>query len=402
MSTDNFKPGEQSAYDHPVGKHNARLTEVGRGTPAGELFRRFWQPIASSADATTRPREVRALGEDLILYRDKSGKAGLLYPYCAHRGTTLFYGRVEERGIRCCYHGWLFNAEGRCLEQPCEPQGGLHRDRIRQPWYPVEERYGMIFAYMGPLAKKPVLPRYEHLENLQEGEMLELDDQGPGTGCNLPVVPCNWLQHYENTMDPYHLPVLHVDFSVPHFSPELAAMPDVTWDQDDTGMRYTALRKVSNGRLFRRIIQMIPPVVRIPAATTSEPGPTKVVSFMLAVDDTHLRTFRVNKVRELGNLDRLRPSYAGKQWSELSATEHQDMPGDYEAQVGQGAIQRHSEENLASSDRGIAMLRRLISEQIEAVEAGRDPAGVIVDPSKALIRTHAGNYFEQLEAEKSA
>ena len=101
------------------------------------------------------------LGEDLILFRDKTGRPGLVQARCAHRGTTLYYGKVEERGIRCCYHGWLFDVEGRCLEQPCEPEGGRFRDRVRQPWYPVQELYGLVFAYMGPPEKKPVLPRYD-------------------------------------------------------------------------------------------------------------------------------------------------------------------------------------------------------------------------------------------------
>ena len=115
----------------------AALTEVGPGTPMGNLLRRYWHPVGLASHATATPREVRVLGEDLILFRDKAGRAGLVQARCAHRGTTLYYGKVEERGIRCCYHGWLFDVEGRCLEQPCEPEGGWLRDRVRQPWYPV-------------------------------------------------------------------------------------------------------------------------------------------------------------------------------------------------------------------------------------------------------------------------
>src|SRR5690606_37163648 len=107
----------------------------------------------------------------------------LLFPHCAHRGTSLYYGKVEERGIRCCYHGWLFSVDGECVEQPCEPNnGGKVREKIRQPWYAVEERYGLIWAYMGPSEKKPVLPRYEALENLAEGEFVEADDSSIGGG----------------------------------------------------------------------------------------------------------------------------------------------------------------------------------------------------------------------------
>ena len=112
------------------------LTSVGRGTPMGELLRRYWHPVGLVADATDIPRKVRVLGEDLVLFRDKHARVGLLHARCCHRGTTLYYGKVEEDGIRCCYHGWKFDTEGHCLEQPCEPEGGLFKDKVRQPWYP--------------------------------------------------------------------------------------------------------------------------------------------------------------------------------------------------------------------------------------------------------------------------
>ncbi len=165
-----------TAYAMKPSTSRTELTAVGRGTPMGELLRRYWHPIGLAADAGDVPRKVRALGEDLILFRDRHGRPGLLHARCCHRGTTLYYGKVEEDGIRCCYHGWKFDTEGHCLEQPCEPDGGQFKDKVRQPWYPLEERYGLIFAYMGPSDKKPVLPRYEALENMDDGEFVEADD----------------------------------------------------------------------------------------------------------------------------------------------------------------------------------------------------------------------------------
>ena len=151
------RPTDASRADH-----DPTLTEVGAGTPMGELLRRYWHPVGLTGDASDTPRQVRVLGEDLILFRDKAGRAGLVHPHCAHRGASLYYGKVEERGIRCCYHGWLFDVHGHCLEQPCEPDlGARRRVTVRQPWYPVEERYGLVFAYLGPPDKKPVLPRYD-------------------------------------------------------------------------------------------------------------------------------------------------------------------------------------------------------------------------------------------------
>jgi len=124
----------RSAYTLQPPTYNARLTEVGRGTPMGELLRRYWHPVGLSEDAGTTPRAVKILGEELILFRDGAGRPGLVYPRCCHRGTTLYYGKIEERGIRCCYHGWLFDVEGRCLEMPCEPHpAGPQCQRVRQP-----------------------------------------------------------------------------------------------------------------------------------------------------------------------------------------------------------------------------------------------------------------------------
>src|SRR5262249_41617139 len=137
-----------------------------KGTAAGELLRRYWHPVALSEEVKDLPLAIRALGEDLVLFRKPGGAAGLGHPRCCPRGTTLYYGKVEERGSPCCYDRWLCDVDGRCLEQPCEPGGGQRRDNYRQPWYPVEERYGLVFAYMGPLADKPPLPRYDVLENL--------------------------------------------------------------------------------------------------------------------------------------------------------------------------------------------------------------------------------------------
>ena len=129
-----------TAYGRPAQQPEAALTQVGPGTPMGELMRRYWQPVLASRNVTTRPREIRILGEDLIIFRDGEGRPGLLYPRCMHRGTSLIWGHVEPDGIRCCYHGWKFAVDGQCIEQPCEPNPHACRPEHRQPWYPVEER----------------------------------------------------------------------------------------------------------------------------------------------------------------------------------------------------------------------------------------------------------------------
>src|SRR5437868_193810 len=150
-------------------EENERLTRVGPGTPGGELFRRYWQPAALSEELPPggAPVPLRLLGEDLVLYRDGDGRPGLLGIHCAHRGADLSYGRLEDGGLRCIYHGWLYDRAGRCLEQPGEPEGSTFHERIRHLAYPARELGGVVFAYMGP-GEPPELPKYEFLTAPEE------------------------------------------------------------------------------------------------------------------------------------------------------------------------------------------------------------------------------------------
>jgi len=338
---------------------------------------------------------VRVLGEDLILFRDGQGRPGLVYPHCAHRGTSLYYGKVEERGIRCCYHGWLFDVQGHCVEQPCEPEGGRARDKIRQPWYPVEELYGLVWAYMGPPEKKPVLPRYECLEELEPGEFLEADDHSIGGG-GPQVIPCNWLQHYENIVDAFHVVILHSSFSGTQFVPEMAVMPQVNWDTTEHSVRVLSKRSLPDGRTFRRITEAALPTLRVvPSPRVGRLGRVESIGWVLPIDDESFRIYVVGRVREAGELHKMRSRPDGKKlWEDLTEAEHQLYPGDYEAMVSQGAIAKHSEEHLATSDRGLVMLRRLLHKQLDAMQEGRDPAGVSFDPQAGPVRFSAGNWME--------
>ncbi len=383
-----------TAYARPMGTYKKELTEVSAGTPMGELLRRYWQPIGISSDAAQTPRQIRALGEDLILFRDGAGRAGLVYPHCAHRGASLYYGKVEVRGIRCCYHGWLYDVQGHCLEQPCEPEGGRLREKVRQPWYPVEELYGLIWAYMGPPDRKPVLPRYECLETLEAGEFLETDDNSIGGG-GPKIIPCNWLQHYENLVDPFHVVILHSSFSGTQFVEQMAVMPEVSWDTQAHSVRTLSLRKLPDGRTLRRISEAGLPNLRvIPSPRIGRYGMVESLGWVLPIDDTHFRIYVVGRVREKGDLVRMRSRLNGKLWEELTPAEHRDFPGDYEAMVSQGPITRHSEEHLAGSDRGVVMLRRLLQRQLDVIAAGGDPQGVSFDADAPPVKFSAGNFLQ--------
>jgi nitrite reductase/ring-hydroxylating ferredoxin subunit len=388
-------------YGKLPGHHDLRLTEVGPGTPCGELMRRYWHPVGLSANTNATPQRVRILGEDLILFRDGSGRAGLLHAPCCHRGTSLYYGKIEADGIRCCYHGWLFDIKGNCLEQPCEPNGGLHRERVRQPWYPVQELYGLVFAYLGPLDRQPPLPRYDVLEDLGEDDVLEQEGKsfyvGGGFTEEQPNAPYSWLQNWENVMDPYHVLILHSRFSSSQFRHEFEIAPKVEWSLLAHGVAAESLRELPDGRHLRRLTQVLCPNIRIVPTIELHEGQGKEVAWLVPVDDHSHRSFGVARVKRSEEPIYQRRSrlatHEGKIWTEMSEEEHRRMPDDFEAQKSQGSISRHSDEHLATSDRGIVMLRRFLSRQLQAVEDGGDPLGSDPNGSEQLIHVEAGNYF---------
>ena len=380
------------AYGRTAGSWDPELVEVGAGTPAGEYLRRYWHPVARCENATDRPSEIRVLGEDLVLYRDKLGTPGLLEPRCCHRGTSLYFGRVEDDGIRCPYHGWLFAADGRCLDQPCEPDRGRNKDSYRQPWYPVVEYHGLVFAYLGPAEKQPAFPRYDIFENLGDDEEIVIIDHfafgGPSDA------PCNWFQTHENAMDPYHVFILHNAISGPQFDPKLEIWPRIDWQRHEWGITATQDRDLPDGTTLHRVTEIRVPTMRvIPTPTLSVLGKTNNVSWALPIDDTHTRVYAmVRKPKD--QAPQGLPVYDGdRSWFDLSDEEHQYYPGDFETQVGQGSITLHSDEHLASSDRGVSMVRRQFKEQVQVVAGGGDPVGVCFDESDAAVSLTAGNYM---------
>src|SRR5437764_1271843 len=180
-------------------EENERLTQVGPGTPGGEFLRRYWQPAALSEEIPQggAPLPVRLLSEDLVLFRDEDGKPGLVGLHCAHRGADLSYGRLEDGGLRCIYHGWLYDRTGRCLEQPGEPAGSTFHERIRQTAYPCTEAGGMVMAYLGP-GEPPLLPSYDFFTvPADHVAVFKL------------FVDCNFMQGHEGNLDLLHTSFLH-------------------------------------------------------------------------------------------------------------------------------------------------------------------------------------------------
>lgn len=395
-----------TAYGMKPGTHDAELTEVGAGTPMGELMRRHWQPIGLSEDATDLPTAVRVLGEDLILFRSTDGEPGLVQERCTHRGSSLLYGRIDDHGIRCCYHGWAFDTEGKCTDQPCEPQNGLNRDKFRQPWYPAREQYGLIWAYLGPPERKPLLPRYSTLEDLEAGEHLVADDNNIGSGRNFSgPVPFNWLQHFENILDTGHFFWLHFFHSGPQFGSrygEFDVLDYQPWEKlvgqefvvTDTGVSTERFTDIPDGRRLRTVTETILPGVRSVSNPLGAEGPTDLLGFVLPVDDTKMKIFSVYRGRKdqptfFDAFMKIRPP-----GSEPDAEHAQRYPGDWEAQGSQGPITLHSEEHLATSDSGVRTLRRLLRDQMKIVAEGGDPMNVAFAPGEELVKVESGQFFD--------
>jgi len=339
-----------SAYNIPTPSSDDALTRVGRGTPMGELLRRYWHPVYKSDKLKDVPVQVRILGEDVILFRKPNGGAGAVYPRCIHRGTTLFYGKVTDDGIRCGYHGWTFDTDGRCMDQPCEPnRGGKGCSAFRQPWYPVEERYGLVFIYLGPLDRKPALPRHDALESIPDGWELYADDTNiPSAGAG--YMPCNWLQHHENGLDWAHVSIVHEE-QFPQLLAEASKADNSTFRctaKDDRVEGY-AVAKLAGLRIDFRVELIMPNVRAIPdplLQAVRPDGKINNIAWTVPKDDTDTTVFTVlvqPKGADMYSEDDLR-IYNGKLWTELTPEEHQRYPGDFETQVGQGAVTYHSEE----------------------------------------------------------
>jgi phenylpropionate dioxygenase-like ring-hydroxylating dioxygenase large terminal subunit len=388
------------AYGMPEPTHDPVLPFVGPGTKGGELLRRYWQPIALSAEATELPKLIRRLGEDLILFRNKRGEAGLLYPRCSHRGTSLLYGRVEDDGIRCCYHGWKFSNQGECLDQPCEPGGGRHRGVIRQPWYPVVEAFGAIFAYLGPPEKQPLFPIFSCFQGLRDDEEIVASWFSSRGEISPFPLDHNWYQVYDNCADHYHVPILHSMISGNQFlDPRLTTrIPEIWWKYSDAGDSILTLSKrvLESGEAWMRIEQgIIPNLLALPPFFADAECAT--VTAFVPIDDTSCMPMDIAR-QPKGFQPQLASGDFGfgpekKSWGQMTLEDHQRHPLDYEAQASQGKISFHSQEHLVSSDRGVSMHRRLFKKQCDIVAEGGDPVGVAFAEKDRVVRIEARSWM---------
>lgn len=362
------------------------LTRVGPGTPCGEYLRRFWQPICFAEDLKDVPNRIRILGEDLVVFRDGRGRVGLLQLHCSHRGTSLEFGRIAHQGIRCCYHGWLYDIDGRILETPGEPRNSKLKDRHCHGAYPTIEFEGLVFTYMGPPAKRPTFP------------ILDTYRQ-PGV-YHVPwrhhPFPCNWLQVKENCLDLMHNVFLHARVAGPHFTEAFAEFPELEWQYTPDGALCVQTRRVKDNVWVRMNDFILPNMHQFPPSDDAVTEKLFVRALCtvwdVPIDDTNTLHIGIMHLREGERPDSPDIDNAANfgMNDNRPYRERQLLPGDYEAQVGQRPIAIHALETLGATDRGIAMLRRLVREGIRAVEQGDDPQGWERRPDE-VIQTHSQN-----------
>lgn len=359
---------------------NERLTRLGPGTAMGALLRRYWVPVAAASQVSEVPLRRRILGEDLVLYRDRSGGYGLVQQRCPHRNASLAYGIVEDAGLRCCYHGWLFDSAGRCLEQPAEPETSTFRDNIRITAYEVQELGGMLFAYMGP-SPAPLLPRYDLYV-----------DGNVWRDIGWAILPCNWLQIMENTMDPHHVEWLHGNY-MNSVRDRVGGERTTVWTRRHVKIGFDTFE---HGLIKRRVLEgmtedhddwkvghpmVMPWYTRVGSAGFAQ------FQIRVPMDDTNTLHFWYNTfqpregmpVPPQSEIPCYRVPYLDEEGEYITDfVDGQDIM----AWCAPGPITDRTKENICKSDRGVILLRRVLQEQLARLEAGEDPLGVVRDPAK--------------------
>jgi phenylpropionate dioxygenase-like ring-hydroxylating dioxygenase large terminal subunit len=392
-------------------EENRLITLTGPGTPCGALMRCYWHPIALADDLPPggAPMPIKLLGEELVLFRDDRARLGLLGLYCSHRCADLSYGRIEDGGLRCLYHGWLFDIQGRCLEQPAEPPESRYKDEIRHPAYPVVERGGLILAYLGK-DEPPLLPSYEFLNARPEHRFLQKT-----------FMECNYLQALEGDIDPAHISFLHRSLqrrplgrkdarTVPGSDTSAAAFvradrrPRLEAERTDFGLRNYAIRDAGDGRRYVRINNFIMPNKVAAVGNEGRVSEGYTIHWRVPVDDeNHFRfDFYFNRVRPVAREryenecatetvdNRYRRNKRNRYLQDRDRMKTSNFTGlgdyyaaqDAFAAESPGPIHDRSREHLGTTDVCIVAARRQLLAAIASVEAGRDPIHVVRDPAQ--------------------
>ncbi|MPZ14101.1 MAG: Rieske 2Fe-2S domain-containing protein [Chloroflexi bacterium] len=378
---------------------NELLTRVGPGTRMGELLRRYWHPVAATVQLDDEPvRSMKLLGESLVLFRDRQGRIGLIGDRCAHRAMHLRWGIPEAEGLRCPYHGWMYDATGQCVETPLEGAGSRLARKVKIDGYPVQEMGGLVWAYLGP-DPLPLLPRWDIF--VMGGAYRQI----LGT-----VLDCNWLQCMENRLDTMHGIYLHGNFFQyilergGRKGDALSHLQGLDWQTRTAVQR--ANRPHAEQLLFERYeygidkhvvmdtgrVDQRPPMVFPYAIGHAGGGFRQTWQIGVPMDDTHTLhlsyyayvphpNVEVPKQDRIGYADH--PLFDENGKPILDYVLAQDMIGWW----AQGDITDRTKEKLGQTDTGIIMYRRLLMEQLDILAEGGDPMNVFRDPEKNVYLT---------------
>jgi len=358
-------------------EQNKTLTSVGKGTPMGELLRRYWHPVGLSSEfRNAHAKKVKLLGEELVLYRDKSGTLGLVDKRCAHRGASLEHGILEHEGIRCAYHGWQYDAQGACIDRPNEPEGS--RQRISIPSYPVLERGEMLFAYLGP-APLPDFPAFDIFDG---GNVIKT--------IGYAAIPVNWLQIMENSLDPVHVEWLHG-----HFYRQETGRSDPPFDTFAKHHVKIAFEEFEYGIVKKRLLEG----QAEEESTDWTTGHPFIFPNMLLVGDTRVNQFQIRVPMDDATTmhywyNCFHPEEGVEIPEDYPTTSYEipirDERGEYIKDYvdgqdimmweSQGAVNDRTREHLGASDRGIVQFRRMLAREMDKVSNGEDPICVFRKP----------------------
>ena len=397
-------------------EQNERLVRTNAGTPAGEMLRRYWQPALLAEELPENdgaPVRVRMFGEDLLAYRDTTGRVGLIDAFCPHRRAPLFFGRNEECGIRCVYHGWKFGADGNCVDLPSEPASSPMKNNIKIKAYPTYEKGGFIWAYMGPADKTPPLPDYEWM-------------RVPPTHRHLTKTfeDCNYLQALEGGLDTAHSSFLHnLKLGDKKLLRNRDGAPKIDVEPTDYGYRYISNRNAGETESYVRVYQYVMPYQQMRGNVTARVGgraqfPRIDGHFWVPVDDEHVCVYNwaycydettpftqefltfidadYGRAQEdlIPGTFSLKRNLANDYMIDRQMQKTVNYTGivgvntqDFAVQEGMGPIVDRSLENLGTSDRPIVTMRRMLLDAVDKVERGEDPPGL--DPTTHRnVRAH--------------
>ena len=371
----------------------ADIPHVGPATPAGEWFRRYWLVVGTTRELRDIPQAVKILGEDLILFRDRDGKLGLLGLHCPHRGTSLEYGDIENGGIRCPYHGWLFDVRGQCLEMPAEPKESKFPQKVKHRSYPVRELGGLIFAYLGPdQASPPPLPKYGALADAAGKRSLEATR----------VYDYNWFNFIENGADPVHFSILHRadpnDGTWRSWFFNFKEIPPFDAVETSYGMKVVSRKPgpTADTEYVDEKSFALPSILQIgdtefthfkqPREALRAGSHNAHFMFVTPNDDHSFTLFTVNHYTgsDPEFFQKLSPSRKVEAKIEKKPYDHRKYSPfrgnvrteDITCQGTQPLLDRRREQ-LATSDKGVILIRKIILNAIQAARENRVPKGVL-------------------------